>query len=349
MSTKQIAINGMGRIGRLLFRKIMSAKHPVASIVAVNCSYPAETIAHLLKYDTAHGKWNADIECDQGDLIVDGKRVKMVQQRDPALLPWKQLGIELAVDSTGKFNEREGAAKHLAAGASKVVITAPAKNADVTIVMGVNEDRYDPALHHIVSSASCTTNCLSPILKTLDRSFGVESGWVTTIHAFTNDQRHLDNPHKDLRRARACTQSIIPTTTGVGKALENVLPHLAASIQGIALRVPTQDVSVIDLTVKVRKKTTRKEVQEVFQRSAAGALSRYMEYSELPLVSADFIGNEKSAIVDSETILVAGDQVKLLAWYDNEWGYVSRVYDLIQYMTYKEREEVKEAWNEVLV
>nr|WP_258881406.1 type I glyceraldehyde-3-phosphate dehydrogenase [Paenibacillus sp. sptzw28] len=328
-----VGISGMGRIGRLVVRKICSEEGLPLQLKAINCVYPAETIAHLLKYDTVHGRWDADISVIDGKLVINGNAIELTFERDPANLAWKRLGVDLVVDATGKFNDREGAAKHIAAGASHVLITAPGKQMDLTVVMGVNDQLYDPAKHQLISAASCTTNCLSPVLYVLDQAFEVQAGWMTTVHSYTSDQNHLDNPHKDLRRARACTESIVPTTTGVGKALTDVLPHLASHIQGISLRVPTQDVSLVDLTVKVGRICTLEQVRSVLKTASEGSLSSYLGYTDEPLVSADYIGCSKSAVVDGPSIMVMNDQVKVLAWYDNEWAYASRVAELVQLMT----------------
>lgn len=325
---RALGISGMGRIGRLLVRSIFSTDKRHLNLKAINCSHPVETIAHLLKYDTVHGKWDADISVQNGDLIINGNVIKIVAQREPEKIPWGALGVELVLDATGKFNNRQGAERHVAGGASNVIITAPGKEMDLTVVMGVNDRLYDPEKHKFLSAASCTTNCVSPVLSVLDRNFEVKSGWMTTVHAFTSDQNHLDNPHKDLRRARACTQSIVPTTTGVGKALIDVLPHLAPHIQGTSLRVPTQDVSIIDLTVKVARPVTIEEVKSAMRSAAEGDLAGILGYTEEPLVSSDFIGNKHSAVIDGLSVMVMDDQVKVLAWYDNEWAYANRVVEL---------------------
>ncbi|MDF2667823.1 MAG: glyceraldehyde-3-phosphate dehydrogenase [Paenibacillus sp.] len=341
---QSIAISGMGRIGRLLLRRAFTKGLVNAEITAINTTSPVETVAHLLQYDTVHGRWNVDIAVEEGRMIINGHPIMIVMERDPLKLPWRQLGIDIAVDATGKFNDRQGAGKHLIAGAERVVITAPGSGADFTVVMGVNEEKFNPSEHTIISTASCTTNCLAPVLHILDEAFGIENGWMTTVHASTNDQNHLDNPHKDLRRARACTQSIIPTSTGVGKALAGVLPHLAAKIQGLSLRVPTQDVSLVDLTAQLARPASTDELKAVFRQASAGAYAPYVEFNELPLVSSDYIGNEKSAIIDGLSLMASGNQVKLLAWYDNEWGYASRVIDFIDYAASYE----KKRWSEAL-
>lgn len=335
-----IAISGMGRIGRLLVRKICSEPQEAFELKAINCIYPVETVAHLLKYDTVHGRWDADITIRQGKLVINGRQIHITYERDPARIAWQRLGVELVVDATGQFNHREGASKHLEGGASHVLITAPGDQMDLTVVMGVNDHLYDPKKHRLVSAASCTTNCLSPVLHVLDQAFEVQAGWMTTVHAYTSDQNHLDNPHKDLRRARACTESIVPTTTGVGKALTDVLPHLAARIQGISLRVPTQDVSLVDLTVRIAQPCSIEQVKSVLKAASESRMSPYLGYTDDPLVSADYIGCSKSAMIDGPSIMVMGDQLKVLAWYDNEWAYTSRVAEVVQMIT----ERVDQVW-----
>ncbi|MFD0676104.1 MULTISPECIES: type I glyceraldehyde-3-phosphate dehydrogenase [unclassified Paenibacillus] len=324
----KIGISGMGRIGRLLVRKALSDERSGIAISAINCSYPVETVAHLLKYDTIHGCWDANITVKHGKLFINENVIEMVNERDPSFIPWRKLGVDIAIDATGKFTDREGAGKHLAAGAERVIITAPSKQADLTVVMGVNDSRYNPDQHRIVSAASCTTNCVAPLLHILDKAFAVKSGWMTTVHSFTSDQNHMDNPHKDLRRARACTQSIIPTSTGVGKALTDVLPHLAPIIQGISIRVPTPDVSLVDLTVQLGRVVTHDEAMQVLQKAVAGEMSKYVGMVDTPLVSSDFIGSEYSAVIDGPSLMVTRDQMKVLAWYDNEWAYSCRVIDV---------------------
>lgn len=345
---QSIAISGMGRIGRLLLRRAFTKGLAYAEIQAINITSPIETLAHLLQYDTVHGKWDVDIAVEEGRIVINGHPITVLMERDPSQLPWKQLGIDVVVDATGQYNDRSGASKHLLAGAGKVVLTAPGSGVDVTVVMGVNEAMFKPEEHAIISTASCTTNCLAPILHILDEAFHVENGWMTTVHAFTNDQNHLDNTHKDLRRARACTQSIIPTSTGVGKALAGVLPHLAPKIQGLSLRVPTQDVSLVDLTAQLEYPVSVEDVRSVFRQAAEGTFAPYVEFNELPLVSSDYIGNEKSAIIDGLSLMASGNQVKLLAWYDNEWGYASRVIDFIEYAASFHKGSQEGRWSEAV-
>jgi glyceraldehyde 3-phosphate dehydrogenase len=327
----RIAINGFGRIGRMVFRKAIM--DPTIEVVAINASYPAETLAHLVKYDTIHGKWDADVRADEQGFSVDSHPIKLVSNRNPEELPWKELDIDIVVEATGKFCDREGASLHLGAGAKKVVITAPGKDEDVTIVMGVNENVYNPQKHHIISNASCTTNCLAPIVKVLHEAFGIEHGLMTTIHAYTNDQLNLDNPHKDLRRARSCTQSVIPTKTGAAKALGAVIPELKGKLNGFALRVPVANVSVVDLVADLRTEVSIDKVNTVLQSAAKTTMKGIIQYCEQPLVSIDFNGNESSAVVDAlSTMVIGGRQIKVLAWYDNEWGYSCRVVDLVKYV-----------------
>ncbi|PDY40756.1 type I glyceraldehyde-3-phosphate dehydrogenase [Bacillus wiedmannii] len=324
----RVAINGFGRIGRMVFRQAI--KESAFEIVAINASYPSETLAHLIKYDTVHGKFDGTVEAFEDHLLVDGKMIRLLNNRDPKELPWTDLGVEVVIEATGKFNSKEKAILHVEAGAKKVILTAPGKNEDVTIVVGVNEDQLDITKHTVISNASCTTNCLAPVVKVLDEQFGIENGLMTTVHAYTNDQKNIDNPHKDLRRARACGQSIIPTTTGAAKALSKVLPHLNGKLHGMALRVPTPNVSLVDLVVDVKRDVTVEAINEAFKTVANGALKGIVEFSEEPLVSIDFNTNTHSAIIDGLSTMVMGDRkVKVLAWYDNEWGYSRRVVDLV--------------------
>ncbi|MCI2254340.1 glyceraldehyde-3-phosphate dehydrogenase [Domibacillus sp. PGB-M46] len=339
MTKAKVAINGFGRIGRMVFRKAILEDN--LDIIAINASYPAETLAHLLKYDTNHGKFEGDIEVEEKALIVNGKRVQLLSSRDPLELPWDKLGVEIVIEATGKFNARDKAALHLQAGAKKVILTAPGKEEDVTIVMGVNEEVLDIDNHHIISNASCTTNCLAPVAKVLDDQFGIENGLMTTVHAYTNDQKNIDNPHKDLRRARACAQSIIPTSTGAAKALSLVLPQLKGKVHGMALRVPTSNVSLVDLVVDVKTPVTAEEVNEAFQKAAAGPLNGILGFTEEPLVSVDFNTNPHSSTIDGLTTMVMGEtKVKVLAWYDNEWGYSCRVVDLVQFVAEQMKKKV---------
>ncbi|WP_042354825.1 glyceraldehyde-3-phosphate dehydrogenase [Bacillus rubiinfantis] len=327
----RIAINGFGRIGRMVFRQAILENK--LEVVAINASYPAETLAHLIKYDTNHGTFKGEIVPLDDELLVNGKRVKLLNNRNPEQLPWKELGIDIVIEATGKFNNREKAALHLTAGAKKVILTAPGKNEDVTIVMGVNEEVFNVEKHHVISNASCTTNCLAPVAKVLDEKFGIESGLMTTVHAYTNDQKNIDNPHKDLRRARACGQSIIPTTTGAAKALSLVLPQLKGKLHGMALRVPTPNVSLVDLVVDLKKDVTVDDVNLAFMEAANGPLKGILNFTMEPLVSVDFNTNNHSAIIDGLSTMVMGNRkVKVLAWYDNEWGYSARVVDLSLYV-----------------
>lgn len=329
--TARIAINGFGRIGRMVFRKAI-LDHDL-EIVAINASYPAETLAHLIKYDTNHGTFEGTVQTEEHALIVNGKKIKLLNSRDPLQLPWNELNIDIVIEATGKFNSREKASLHLDAGAKKVILTAPGKNEDVTIVMGVNESALNIEEHNIISNASCTTNCLAPVVKVLDQKFGIINGLMTTVHAYTNDQKNIDNPHKDLRRARACGQSIIPTSTGAAKALSLVLPQLEGRIHGMALRVPTPNVSLVDLVVDLQKEVTIDEVNEAFTQAAAGEMNGVLAITDEPLVSVDFNTNEHSAIIDSlSTIVIGENKVKVLAWYDNEWGYSCRVVDLAKHV-----------------
>ena len=325
--TTSIAINGFGRIGRMVFRQMIMEDE--VTIVAVNAMYPPETLAHLIKYDTNHGTFQGEIVAEEDALVVNGKRVQIVSNREPQNLPWKELGVEIVIEATGKFNAREKAALHLEAGAKKVILSAPGKNEDVTIVLGVNDDKLDIEKHDVISNASCTTNCLAPVAKVLNDAFGIDNGLMTTIHAYTNDQKNLDNPHKDLRRARACAQSIIPTSTGAAKALALVLPELEGKLHGMSLRVPTPNVSLVDLVVDVNKDVTIEMVNEAFSKASKNELAGILRLTMEPLVSIDFNTTTDSAIIDGLSTMVMGKRkVKVLAWYDNEWGYSARVVDL---------------------
>ncbi|SMQ86649.1 glyceraldehyde-3-phosphate dehydrogenase (NAD+) [Bacillus sp. OV166] len=330
----RIAINGFGRIGRLVFRKAIMDE--TLDVVAINASYSAETLAHLIKYDTNHGKFNGEVTPADQALLVNGHFIKLLDSRDPRYLPWKEFDIDIVVEATGKFNSREKAALHLEAGAKKVILTAPGKNEDVTLVMGVNENDLDIDNHFIISNASCTTNCLAPVVQVLDQQFGIENGLMTTVHSYTNDQKNLDNPHKDLRRSRACGQSIIPTTTGAAKALSQVLPHLKGKMHGIALRVPTPNVSLVDLVVDLKRDATVEDINNAFQSAANSTLNGILDYTTEPLVSIDFNSNPHSAIIDGlSTMVIGGRKVKVLAWYDNEWGYSNRVVELAKFVAEK--------------
>jgi len=325
----KVGINGFGRIGRNILRASLGSKD--IDFVAVNDLTNAATLAHLLKYDSVLGNLHSKVEAKGDAISVDGDEFKVLSVRDPAQLPWKDLGVEVVFESTGLFTTRADAAKHLAAGAKKVVITAPAKGPDVTLVLGVNDEKYDPAKHHVISNASCTTNCLAPLAKVIHQSFGIKKGWMTTIHSYTNDQNLLDLPHKDLRRARAAALSMIPTTTGAASAVGEVLPELKGKLDGFAMRVPTPNVSVVDLNAIVDKKTTGEEVNAALTKAADGPLKGILAVSTEELVSIDFKGNPNSSIVDAPyTKVMDGDFVKVLSWYDNEWGYSSRCVDLLR-------------------
>jgi glyceraldehyde 3-phosphate dehydrogenase len=333
MSIK-VGINGFGRIGRNIMRAAMA--HRDIDIVAVNDLTDAATLAHLLKYDSILGNLDADIKASGDRISVNQDEFQVLAQKDPAALPWKSLGVDVVFEGTGRFTNRDDAAKHIAAGARRVIITAPGKKSDATVVMGVNHTTYDPAKHQIISNASCTTNCLAPVAKVLHESFGIVKGWMTTIHAYTNDQNLLDLPHKDLRRARAAAMSIIPTTTGAAAAVGEVLPELKGRLDGIAMRVPTPNVSVVDLNAIVTRQTSAEAVNAAFKAAADGPLKGILEYVTAPLVSIDFRGNPHSAMLDvAYTKVMGGDFVKVLAWYDNEWGYSSRCVDLLRYMASK--------------
>ncbi len=336
----RIAINGFGRIGRMVFRQAIVDEG--VEVVAINARYPSETLAHLIKYDSIHGPFNGDVQALHCGLKVNGKMVELVNSREPDKLPWDRLDIDVVIEATGKFKSKESAGLHIQAGAKKVVITAPGKQVDKTIVMGVNDHTYQPELDDVVSNASCTTNCLAPVVKVLDDSFSIKNGLMTTVHSFTNDQNNLDNPHKDLRRARSCSQSIIPTTTGAAKALGEVLPHLNGKLHGMALRVPTPNVSLVDLVVDVEKTVTIDEVNDAFKAAANQQLNGIIHYSEEPLVSIDYTTTEFSSIIDGlSTMVMEGNKIKVLAWYDNEWGYSKRVLDLAKLVGSNIKEHVE--------
>lgn len=330
----KVAINGFGRIGRNFLRASLGSKD--IEFIAINDLTDARTLAHLLKYDSIHGILDATVEGKDDAIIVDGRKIKVLAKKDPGELPWKDMGVQVVVESTGHFTDKVTASKHISAGAKKVIISAPAKDPDITIVMGVNEKDYDPKKHHIMSNASCTTNCLAPVAKVLMDSFGIERGLMSTTHAYTNDQRLLDLPHKDLRRARAAALSIIPTTTGAARAIGLVIPSLKGKLDGMAFRVPTVNVSVVDLVAELKRDTDEGEVNSAFKSASEKELKGVLAYTEEPLVSIDFNGNPFSAIIDGAlTKVIEKRMVKVIAWYDNEWGYSCRIRDLIVYLSKK--------------
>ena len=327
----RVGINGFGRIGRQVYR--IGWKNPDLEFVAINDVTDAKTLAHLLKYDSVHRTMDAKVEAKDGAIAVNGKAIKILSERDPEKLPWKDLKVDVVLESTGKFTDRVGGEKHRLAGAGKVIVSAPAKNPDVTFVLGVNQEVYDKSKHHIISMGSCTTNCLAPVVKVLQKEFGIERGLMTTIHSYTNDQVILDQPHKDLRRARAAALSMIPTTTGAAKAISEVIPEVKGKLDGLAIRVPTPTVSLVDLVVVLGRSTTKDEVNGFFKSYAAGPMKGIMEATEEELVSSDFIGNPHSSIVDLlSTFVTGGTMVKVLSWYDNEWGFSSRMADLLTFV-----------------
>lgn len=331
----RVGINGFGRIGRNVFRAGMN--NPNIQFVAVNdLPTPTTTVAHLLKYDSILGKLDANVEAKEGEIVVNGKSLKVVNYKSPAEIPWKDLGVDVVIESTGVFTDKEKAVAHINAGAKKVVISAPAKNEDITIVMGVNEKKYDPKNHHIISNASCTTNCLAPVAKVLLENFGIKKGLMTTIHSYTNDQKILDLVHKDLRRARAAALSMIPTTTGAARAVSLVLPELKGKMDGVAIRVPTPNVSLVDVVCELEKDTTKEDINKALKNAANSSLKGILRVSEEPLVSIDFNADPHSSIVDlSETIVIGSNMAKVFSWYDNEWGYSCRVVDLVCYIASK--------------
>jgi glyceraldehyde 3-phosphate dehydrogenase len=329
--TVKVGINGFGRIGRIVFRAALN--NPNIEVVAINDLTDANMLAHLLQYDSVHGTLSETVTVEGDSLVVSGHKVKVLAERDPAQLGWGDLGVEVVVESTGRFTKRADAAKHLEAGAKKVIISAPASDEDLTIVMGVNEDKYDAANHHVLSNASCTTNCLAPFAKVLQEKFGIKRGMMTTIHSYTNDQQILDLPHKDYRRARAAAENMIPTTTGAAKAVALVLPELKGKLNGMAIRVPTPNVSLVDLVAELDKEVTAEEVNAALKEAAEGELKGILAYNELPLVSRDYNGASVSSTVDGlSTMVMEGNMVKVLSWYDNETGYSSRVVDLVDYI-----------------
>jgi glyceraldehyde 3-phosphate dehydrogenase len=327
----KVGINGFGRIGRGFVRSLARDKDPF-DLVLINDLTDAGTLAHLLRYDSVHGRYPGEVSAGEAEISVDGDAIRITAERDPSKIPWKEHGAEVILECTGRFTGRDDAAKHLEAGARKVLISAPAKKPDVTLACGINLDVYDPAKHHIISNASCTTNCLAPVAKVLDDTFGIVSGVMTTIHSYTNDQRILDLPHSDLRRARAAAVSMIPTTTGAAKALKEVLPQLEGKLDGMAIRVPTPNVSLVDLTCRLSKSASEKSVNEAFRAAAAGPLAGILAVTDEPLVSIDFNGNTHSATVDLSVTKVQGELVKVLAWYDNEAGYSQRLFDLAKFV-----------------
>lgn len=333
--TLKVGINGFGRIGRDVLRIYMEDNIKDFDVVAVNASGDIDTLAHLFKYDSLYGKFNGTIETTEDSFIINGKEIKRTDNRNPEEIPWEKLGVDLVIDSTGAFRDREGASKHIKAGAKKVVITAPAKNEDVTIVMGVNEKDYDPEKHHIISNASCTTNCLAPVAKVIVDKFGVKKGLMTTVHSYTGDQRLLDKRHKDLRRARAAAESIVPTTTGAAKAVALVIPELKGKLNGFAMRVPTPTVSIVDVVFEVEKPTTAEEVNKALKEASEGDMKGILGFSDEPLVSIDYKGDPRSSIVDGLSTMVIDNMVKVVSWYDNEWGYSYRVVDLVSYIANK--------------
>jgi glyceraldehyde 3-phosphate dehydrogenase len=334
MATR-VGINGFGRIGRQTLKALIE-RHPDIEVVAVNDITDTHTNAHLLKYDSTYGRFPGEVSVDGNDLIVNGRRITVVAQRDPGAIPWGDLGASIVVESTGLFTDAEKASAHLRGGARKVIISAPAKNEDITIVLGVNEDKYDPAKHTIISNASCTTNCLAPVAKVLNDAFGIEKALMTTVHSYTNDQRILDQVHKDLRRARTAGANIIPTTTGAAVAVSLVIPELKGKFDGFSLRVPTVTVSIIDLVATLRKGVSRDAINQAFKDAARGHLRGILDYTDEPLVSSDFRGDPHSAIVDGQSTMLLGDNfVKVIAWYDNEWGYSCRVSDLVDFLAKK--------------
>lgn len=335
-----IAINGFGRIGRCFLRAAMSDKQfsKIANIVAINDLTDAKTLAHLFRYDSTFGKYEGRVEAKDNEIVVDEQSIKVISEKDPLKLPWKDLKIDIVIESTGKFNDAKEARKHITAGAKKVLISAPAKNPDATVLIGINDTLYDNTKHEVISMASCTTNCLAPLLKTMNDKFGIERGYMTTCHAYTNDQRILDQPHKDLRRARAAMMSIIPTSTGAAKAIGTVIPELNGKMDGIALRVPVSNGSIVDVVLTLQKEVTREEVNQALKDSSESELKGIMAYTEEPLVSSDIIGESSSSIVDGLNTMVLGTKnklVKVMSWYDNEWSFACRLIDLVKFISNK--------------
>lgn len=333
--TMKVGINGFGRIGRDVVRAYFEGDVKEFDLVSINASGDLNTLAHIFKYDSLYGKFDGTIEVAENGFIINGKEVKVTSERDPLDIPWKDQGVELVIDSTGAFRDREGLSKHIKAGAKKVIVTAPATDEDVTIVLGVNDEDYDPENHHLISNASCTTNCLAPVAKVILDNFGVNKGLMTTIHAYTGDQQVLDKRHKDLRRARAAAENIIPTTTGAAKAVSLVLPELEGKLNGFAIRVPVPTVSMVDVVFEVEKNTTAEEVNAALKKASEGEMKGILGYSEEPLVSRDYQGDPRSSIVDALSTMVIDDMVKVVSWYDNEWGYSERVVDLAKLVATK--------------
>jgi glyceraldehyde 3-phosphate dehydrogenase len=334
MAKVRIGINGFGRIGRG-FVRCLAATPDAFDLVLINDLTDVGTLAHLLQYDSVHGRYPGKVGVEGDAIVINGDKVKISAEKDPGAIKWKDLGVDIVIESTGRFVDKESAGKHIAGGAKKVIISAPAKNHDVTLCIGINTEAYDPGKHHVISNASCTTNCLAPVAKVLHESFGIVSGLMTTIHSYTNDQQILDLPHKDLRRARAAALSMIPTTTGAAKALKEVLPALGGKLDGMAIRVPTPNVSLVDLTVKLEKKASAQEVNDAFRAAAGGALKGVLAVSDEPLVSIDYNGNRHSSTVDAALTTAIGDQVKVLSWYDNEMGYSQRLLDVTKFVAGK--------------
>ena len=331
MAKVRVGINGFGRIGRGFVRCLAEAKDSF-DLVLINDLTDVGTLGHLLRHDSVHGRYPGTVETKESALVINGDTVKISAEKDPAAIKWKDLGVDVVIESTGKFVDKAGAGKHLQGGAKKVIISAPAKEPDVTLCMGINLEMYKPGQHHIISNASCTTNCLAPVAKVLHETFGIVTGIMTTIHSYTNDQQILDLPHKDLRRARAAALSMIPTTTGAAKALKEVLPAMAGKLDGMAIRVPTPNVSLVDLTARLEKAATAKEINEAFRKAAAGPLKGILAVSDEPLVSCDYNGNRMSSTVDAALTTALGDTVKVMSWYDNEMGYSQRLFDLARYV-----------------
>jgi glyceraldehyde 3-phosphate dehydrogenase len=335
-----IAINGFGRIGRCFLRRAIADKDfgNFATVVAVNDLTEPKTLAHLFKYDSTFGKFEGNVEVKENEIVIDGHSLKVLSEKDPSKLPWRDLNVDIVIESTGKFNDAKEATKHLAAGAKKVIISAPANNPDATVLMGINDKLYDNRKHHVLSMASCTTNCLAPVLKTINDKFGIESGYMTTCHAYTNDQRILDLPHKDLRRARAAMMSIIPTSTGAAKAIGSVIPELQGKMDGMALRVPVSNGSIVDVVLTLKKNVTKEEINSALKSSSESNLNGIMAFTEEPIVSSDIIGEPYSSIVDGLSTMVLGGKsnlVKVMSWYDNEWSFACRLIDLVKFIVKK--------------